>query len=231
MNLILLEETDRVEGACFLLKDDRARHIIKVLDAILGQQLRVGMLGGQSGTGTVTAISADEVELECIFTDDPPPRANLELLLAMPRPKVMNRLWPQLAALGIDHIHLMNAARVEKSYFQSHTVQEDHYLPLLKEGLMQAGDTVLPEVSVHPLFKPFIEDACPEGRRLFADPGGAAAPVAGGERIVLAVGPEGGWVDFERGVLGELGFEAFSLGPRVLRSDTACIAALTRFYV
>ena len=43
-------------------------------------------------------------------------------------------------------------------------------------------------------------------------------------RVALAVGPEGGWTDFERALLVAHGFTEVSLGTRVLRSDTACLA-------
>jgi 16S rRNA (uracil1498-N3)-methyltransferase len=45
--------------------------------------------------------------------------------------------------------------------------------------------------------------------------------------VVLAIGPEGGWNDFELGLLEARGFQRISLGPRSLRTDTACIAMLS----
>jgi RsmE family RNA methyltransferase len=46
-------------------------------------------------------------------------------------------------------------------------------------------------------------------------------------RVLVAVGPEGGWNDFERELLTARGFEPFSLGARTLRVDTACVALLS----
>jgi RsmE family RNA methyltransferase len=62
-----------------------------------------------------------------------------------------------------------------------------------------------------------------------ADPAakkGAAEVVREGvdERILLAIGPEGGWNSFEMALLEAHGFEACGMGPRTLRSDTACVA-------
>ena len=48
----------------------------------------------------------------------------------------------------------------------------------------------------------------------------------GDERVLLAVGPEGGWNDFERRLLEAHRFEAIGMGPRTLRTDTACVALL-----
>jgi RsmE family RNA methyltransferase len=105
----------------------------------------------------------------------------------------------------------------------------------LIEGLQQAADTRLPRVSIHRQFRVLIEDVLgplPDGDlRLVAHPheGGSPQAVArarGRGRVLLAVGPEGGWNAFELDLLGRHGFVAISLGPRILRTDTACIALL-----
>jgi RsmE family RNA methyltransferase len=67
--------------------------------------------------------------------------------------------------------------------------------------------------------------------RVMAHPGTTARMddvVAGGghDRVVLAVGPEGGWNEFETALLEGHGFLAVGMGPRTLRTDTACIALL-----
>ena len=45
-------------------------------------------------------------------------------------------------------------------------------------------------------------------------------------RLLLAIGPEGGWNDFEIALLEAHGFQSAGMGPRTLRTDTACIALL-----
>ena len=67
--------------------------------------------------------------------------------------------------------------------------------------------------------------------RLVAHPTPAAASLASrrlapGARVLLAVGPEGGWDDYEIGLLASRGFQPVSIGPRTLRTDTACVALL-----
>jgi RsmE family RNA methyltransferase len=147
----------------------------------------------------------------------------------------MRRLWAQLSALGVGKILLTNAERVERNYFDTHVLTPDCYRPLLVEGLQQARDTRLPRVSIHRQFKVLVEDAldqlCPDGRRLVADPRVLptvrdAVRESRDERILVAIGPEGGWNDFERRLLEAHRFEAVGMGPRTLRTDTACIALL-----
>jgi RsmE family RNA methyltransferase len=124
---------------------------------------------------------------------------------------------------------------VDRNYFDTHVLSPDTYGPLLLEGLQQARDTRVPVVSVHRQFRVLIEDhldrLVPEGRRLVAHPGTTesirtALAARAGERVLLAVGPEGGWNGFELTLLEAHGFAAVGMGARSLRSDTACIALL-----
>lgn len=234
MNLILLEASE-VSGDIARLSGPRARHLHEVLRAHPGDEIRIGCIDGPRGTGVVESLAADAAQLRCRWEADVPPRASVDLLLAVPRPKVLKRLWAQLAALGVDRIALVNAARVERCYFDSHVIEPSFFRPLLIEGLQQARDTRVPRATVHRQFRPFVEDELDAhfgpGRRLVAHPGAEAAVAGacaarGAERVLLAVGPEGGWVPFELELLQARGFVPVSMGARPLRTDTACIALL-----
>ena len=219
--------------------DKRARHILQVLKAGPGATVRVGLLGGPLGLATVVRIEGERVVLSCAFEGGVPEPPPIDLLLAVPRPKVLNRLWSQLAALGVGRIVLTNAARVERCYFDSHVLEPEIFTPRLIEGLQQARDTRLPEVLIRRRLKPFIEDELdalfPVGLRLLADPvgvrriGSLVSPRGeeGPARVLLAVGPEGGWVPFELKLLRARGFEIVGIGCRTLRTDTACIGLLS----
>lgn len=216
------------------LCDARAAHLIRVLNVAPGHSVRVGVLDGAIGTGVVASMSDDDVTLRCTLTDPAPPPAAVDLLLALPRPKVMRRLWAQLAAIGVRRIMLTNAERVERNYFDTHVLTPACYQPLLIEGLQQARDTRLPRVSIHRQFRPFVEDEMDglvgPGLRLVAHPGAdrSLAAVAGARaRVTLAVGPEGGWNAYELALLDAHGFTPVGMGARTLRTDTACISLLT----
>jgi RsmE family RNA methyltransferase len=233
VNLVILEPGESGDGSDTRLSGARAEHLITVLHVEPGAQVRVGILDGPRGVGTVTSLDADArtVTLGCTFEPTLPPRPTVDLLLALPRPKVLRRLWAQLAAMGVGRIILTNAERVERNYFDTHILSPEYYEPLLIEGLQQARDTWLPRVSVHRQFKVLIEDdldgLCRTGRRLVADPSGQEPPRgSSNERVLLAVGPEGGWNDFELNLLEAHGFRRVGMGARTLRTDTACIALL-----
>lgn len=234
MNLILLEPADIGSDGIARLDGARAQHIRKVLAAVEGQSIRIGLLNGPTGTGRVITSGESGVSLHCTLDAQPsvPP---VDLLLALPRPKVLRRLWAQVAAMGVRRIMVTNAERVERQYFDTHVLSEHGYRPLLVEGLQQARDTHLPLVTVHRQFRILIEDHLDAmvgpSRRLVADPAGrtpvtAAVRTGGADRILLAVGPEGGWNTFELDLLRAHGFECVTMGARTLRVDTACIALL-----
>ena len=235
MNLILLDERDRLDAGRVTLADGRAAHVLNVLKVTPGQTVRVGSLDGPLGVGTVESVGVGRVTMRCVFEAQAPPRPRVDLLLALPRPKVMRRLWAQLAALGVGRIILTNAERVERPYFDTHVLAEAHFRPLLVEGLQQARDTRLPAVSIHRQFKVLVEDHLDgfsdEALRLVADPL-AATSVASAigdrqdRRVLIAIGPEGGWNAFELALLQAHGFRSVGLGPRTLRVDTACTALL-----
>ena len=231
MNLILLEPDEIAAGGAAVLSGARARHVREVLKAAPGETLRVGVVDGPLGTATVVE-DGKEIRLQCQWCPDIPPVPRVDLLLAMPRPKVMNRLWPVLASLGVGRILVCNAWKTERNYFDTHVLEPAHIRAGLIEGLQQARDTRLPQVSVHRQFRKWIEDDLeglgPYAARWVAHPGTPSGfpSVPGDGRILLAVGPEGGWTPFELGLLAEHRFLPVSWGPRPLRTDTACAVLL-----
>lgn len=235
MNLLLLEPDEVLPDGVARVSGTRAAHLRNVLKVAPGQPIRVGVVDGPAGTAHVETMSDASVDLRCSFSGPTPERPIVDVLLALPRPKVMRRLWAQLAALGVGRIVLTNAARVERDYFDTHSLTPDTWRPLLLEGLQQARDTRLPLVSIHRRFRVLVEDEldalCGPATRIVADPAAATAPAdvlanRVDQRVMLAIGPEGGWNPFELALLAARGFRAIGIGPRTLRSDTAAVALL-----
>lgn len=236
MNLILIQP-EELESNQVRLSGRRADHLRKILKVTEGDSVRVGVVGGMMGAGFVSAISRHEVILQITVETPPPAKLELALILALPRPIMLKRVLAQTAALGVKHLFLINASRVEKSFFEASPVKDNDFAPFLANGLEQAVDTIPPTVSVHPRFKPFIEDVVPTlagSRKLIAHPDGGASLAARVSSVktagttLLAIGPEGGWIDYEISKFQEAGFLAFSLGPRILRVDTAVPAIIAQ---
>lgn len=238
MNLILFEPGEVGGDGLVALGsgDARARHVATVLRARVGQTVRVGVVGGRTGTGEVLETGSGGLRLACRWTGEAPPMPRIDIALAMPRPKVMNRLWPVLAQLGVGRIWVVRARKTEKAYLGTHVLEAARVRAGLVEGLAQARDTRLPEVRVLGGVAEMLDAAEKGGyaARLFAHPGegggaewrGALGGVPADGRALLAVGPEGGWTSLEAEACLSRGFVPMLLGPRVLRTDVAVVALL-----
>ncbi len=236
MNRILFEH-DEIRDGRATFSDVRAEHVLNVLHGTEGQTLKTGILDGPVGTSVIERIEGTAVTVRCTHeTPSLPPW--IDLILAPPRPRVMKRLLPQLVSLGVRRIVLVGAEKVEKAFWGAQLLKEEIYRPLLVDGLQQAGTTAMPTIETFKSFRHFAErklDARFVGQeaRFVAHPYGARALPAATSAVapqvpVLAVGPEGGWTDAEVALLEEKGFARMSLGPRILRTDTALIALLSR---
>lgn len=236
MNRILFEPCEVRDGLA-TFSDVRAEHILGVLHGEVGQTLKTGVIDGPIGTSVIERIDGKSVTVRCTH-DTPSLPSWIDLILAPPRPRSMKRLLPQLASLGVRRIFLVGAEKVEKAFWGAQLLKEEIYRPLLVDGLQQAGTTQLPTIHVSKNFAHFMKcnfDSMFEGQipRILAHPYAAGIrfyafhPVfVQGQIPVLAVGPEGGWTDAELALLEEKGFDRMSLGPRILRTDTALIALL-----
>ena len=235
MNLLLFSAADRVGEQQIRIADQRLHHLLKVLQAKAGDRLRVGEIGGLTGTGHILAVDSDSAILEVELQQPPPEKLPLCLVLALPRPKMLRRIIRTVAELGVDQLHLINSYRVEKSYWQTPALQADTLREYLLQGLEQARDTVLPTVSCHRRFKPFVEDTLPglaTGRQsLLAHPGDhPPCPRGMRDPTLLVIGPEGGFIPYEVEKMQAAGCQAVSLGPRILRVENALTALLGRLF-
>jgi len=235
MNLVLLQESDFVDAGRVRLTGRRLEHIRLVHRVAIGDELLVGLEGGAMGRGRIVFIDDTEAQLDVALTDAAPPPLPLHLILALPRPRQLKRCLEAAASLGVKEITLLNAWRVEKSYWQTPVLEAERLRDHLMLGLEQARDTLMPRVTCQKLFKPFVEDELPEltsGKRaLVAHPlADAACPAPSTEPTLLAIGPEGGWLPYEVEKLVEAGCSAFHLGPRILRTEVALPALLARLF-
>lgn len=235
MNLLLLTEEDHVEGDRYRVTGARAKHMKAVLRAEAGDELVAGVLDGPRGRAKVARIDGEAFELVFTPEPEPPPRAPVDLLLALPRPRSLKKLLPEVTALGVGRIVLTETERVEKAFFGATFLRPENYRPLLFEGLMQAKLTRLPEVTVERKLWRVLK-ALPERfgghRKLVAHPD-AKTPLARvrldpAQPVLLGIGPEGGFIDAEVERLEAHGFESVSIGDRILRVETACVALMAQ---
>ena len=235
MNRILFDKSEIVDGVA-TLSDARAAHILDVLHGETGQKLKTGELDGPIGEGEIVSIEGRRVTVRLVH-DRESLKPWVDLILAPPRPRALKRLLPQLASLGVGRIVLVGAKKVEKDFWGATLLKPEIHRPLFIEGLMQAGVSIMPELVIRRNFRAFMRDEmetmfASSRRRLVAHPYGAAPdalcshPQTECGRTLLAIGPEGGWLDEEVSLFESHSFARFSLGGRILRTDTALVAAL-----
>lgn len=254
MNLIVLDPKQSLGDGVYALSERQQLHISKVIKASSGDVLRVGLLNGKIGEGVYQSpdsqspyyqspgsepkgkrINGTGTIHSLVLTSAPPAPLPMVLVMALPRPNMLKRTLQNMSAMGVKEIYLIHSAKVEKSYWQSPVVQFDVIEQTLLEGLEQAKDTMMPKCHLVPRFRPFVEDQLPAilaGKRgLLAHPYLAqACPVNIQASCVLALGPEGGWNEFEVSKWLEAGMESVHLGDRILRVETVVPVLLSRLY-
>ena len=241
MNCILLPATNfQHDNASAYINDlTQITHVNKVLTAKVGDTLKIGQLGGKLGSAIIEHITPDSIQLSHIqLTINPPPKLNLTVVLALPRPKVLRRLIMDMTALGVNDIILINSYRTQKSYWQSPMLARLDEFVL--EGLQQGVDTVAPRISLQKRFKPFVEDELASlitNRAIVAHPYSALSFAQYRQNLentepahrsvnsllpsMVFIGAEGGWIDYEVELLAEQGCMAVNIGPRILRTEAA----------
>ncbi|QVM96405.1 MULTISPECIES: 16S rRNA (uracil(1498)-N(3))-methyltransferase [unclassified Pseudomonas] len=235
MNLLLLEEADFIAADRVVLADRRFTHMQEIHRVAVGDSLRVGRIGGLMGQAEVLRLEGHEAELKVSFDQPPPAKLPLTLVLALPRPKMLRRVFQTVATMGVPKVILVNSYRVEKSFWQTPFLESEAIREQLILGLEQTRDTVLPEVIIEKRFKPFVEDRLPAisaGTLGLVGHPGQYPPCPRGlnEPVTLAIGPEGGWIPYEIDLLGKAGLAPVQLGERILRVETAVTALLARLF-
>jgi RsmE family RNA methyltransferase len=250
MNLILLFPEDFVDERRVRLADYRASHIREILKAGIGKVLKVGLVNGGVGDGKVTSEGKTFIELDVEIVRGPAAPPDVSLIVALPRPQTLKKVLEVAGAIGVKRLMLVDAARVEKSFFDSKLLKDRQWLQHLKLGMEQGEKTYLPEVSLHPSLPRFLAtstEGALRGRlrrlgrrrgrreplRLIADPEAEKTlwetPLAQAHprhEILCAVGPEGGWLPEEAARFVENGFQPVRLGSSILRVENAVCALL-----
>lgn len=236
MNIILFsqQEIEAADRKTVVIADRRFQHIKNVLHSQVGDSLRVGVINGQSGQGKIISIGDTSIELEVCFAEPPPNALNIHLILSLPRPKSLPRILQTVSSLGVKEVTFTNACKVPKYYWDSDYLSDPKVNQACLLGLEQARDTVLPKVSWERRLRPFVEDRLPymskNCNKYLAHPYSSVLTEnnLSDKKLFLAVGPEGGWVDFEIDLFFQAGFEPFSITPRILKLETAVTALLSR---
>ncbi len=233
MNLLLLRENDYIAESRVRITGRRHLQLRDVIKAQPGKVCRAGLLNGLAGSATVLSVDRTESVLELELSAPPPPKLDVVLLAALPRPKSFRKVLHTAVAMGVPELWFFECYKVDKSYWTSPLISPESVHEELLLALEQAGDTVLPQVHFKRRFKPFAEDELPgiiAGRVALAGHPAATETLPCGlaEPAALLVGPEGGFTDYEISLLAKQGAKPVSMGPRILRTEFAVTALLAQ---
>jgi len=259
MNIVLFQR-DEI-GKLLPLKDERSKHILKVLHKQVGESFEAGIINDKAGQAQIKAISDDGISFDFIPLTDGKPLYPITLIVGFPRPIQLKRLFRDAASLGASRICLCGTELGEKSYMDSNIVERGAAYSALLDGSAQAKSTHVPELCLFPSVKaclsalfpdkgctlpstaPFPQNDAPflhnEKHRdlrvmldnvkpettLFKYMEKSFSPQT--DMIYASIGSERGWTDNERSLFTENGFSSCSMGPRVLRTETAVTVALS----
>ena len=240
MNIIILTEKDFVKVNVYRISDERALHIRKILKSEVGDILEIGLLNRSTGTAKLIGIDDSRIELEVLeFNSTNEDKIKIEIVCALPRPQTLKKVLSTCATMGVSSLFLIRSEKVEKSYFHSPILKEENYTKFLIEGLSQGKRTRVPKIEIHHKFKDFFNNGFQEtfnnSTCLIAHPDTnkylSKNIFSANKNLLIAIGPEAGWNDFEVGLMQEMGFLKFRLSDSILRVENAVTAALAQIEI
>ena len=230
MNLFLLDKA--VEEILWPSNDQRTVHIGKTLKAKDGDSLDFGVINGPRGKGMVKWIDGEGVKIVLQWnTQHESDLLPISLLVGLARPQTSRKVLHQAASLGLKEVIFFNADKGEPSYAQS-SLWEREWKDLLVKGAEQAFSCHLPncqKITGIEKSNEFSKLSCKVKIALDiyeAENCLSSVSLEKNASVQLAIGPERGWSAKERDWLRQQGFILCHMGQRVLRQETAFVAAV-----
>ena len=230
MNIVLFEahEIDRPIPR----SDPRVEHVLKVLRRKTGDTFDAGLIDGPKGKATVVSVGEDAVRLAFEWGQPERPLYPVDLIVGLSRPQTNRKILHEATSLGVRSMRFVATERGELSYASSRLWTTDEWRRHVVAGAAQAFSTRLPEVGWGLTLDEALARVSPAASRLALDnyeaPRRLTAELRGNAPVALAVGSERGWTGPERDLLRQAGFKVVHLGERVLRTETAVVAAVSQ---
>ena len=224
---------DRTEGDRAFLTGANAEHLARVLRARVGQEFEIAT-GDSVRLGRIESVNESEVTLELGECVSMAVEGRVSLVLAVFKFDRMEWAIEKATELGAASIKPVIARRTEAHLAAAAGKRVERWRRIAHEAAQQSRCASVPEIADPVKLKEALRVAggsrivLAENERGLTLKAALEEPTSGdGQRgIVLAVGPEGGWTDEELKLFAESGWTSASLGPTILRAETAVIAAL-----
>ena len=236
-------QTPPTQGAHVTLTGGDARHLTTVLRLAPGD--RILLLDGRGGEYEAELLAAqpDDVRLEVLSHREAREESGARITIAQGflKDRKMDPLVRHYTELGIHRWYPLMAERsIPNPDAKRLAKRAERWEKISRESLKQCRRGMAMEISPPLTFADMLKEAEPYDLKLFfwenasipltrdlLPPRDAESPTGGGRRILVALGPEGGFSEREALLAEESGFVACTLGPRILRAETASIASAT----
>jgi len=220
---------DRIDGDRAELTGDDARHLARVLRAEPGQRYELSD-NQRAYLAEITNVSAQRVVFRIVETLAPEPLPpEITLFAALIKFDRFEWLIEKATELGVARIVPFDAERTEQGLARAAAKRVERWRKIARESSQQARRVRMPEIALPVTFDAAVSDS--STLRYFLEEQPGADPLlsvlpATRETVAILTGPEGGWTERERALAAQAGWKPVSLGPNILRAETAAMAAL-----
>lgn len=226
-------DTPLAEGAEVTLPEQAGEHVARVLRLGVGDAVVLFDGRGDDYAATLTGIAKRAVSARVEGRREPLPESPLRLTLAqgIARGEKMDLIVQKATELGVARIVPLVSQRTEVRLDAERADKRlAHWRAVVVSACEQSGRARLPQIDAPQTLETWLATLTGDGAaRLALLPEGETAPrTLGGlpHHALLAVGPEGGFGERDVAALRAAGFAGLRLGPRILRTETAGLAAL-----
>ena len=229
LNLVLFDSAEITRPLA--RTDRRALHVLDVLRREVGGAFDAGVINGPRGKGTLTAIGSDAIMFSFQATTPPSAPEPITLIVGLPRPQTARDILRDATTLGVAALHFVATEKGDPNYARSTLWSSGEWRRHAIAGAEQAFSTGVPDITHGQTLAAAIATLPAAAVRLALDNYESPAPlgrftVRTNDSVALAIGSERGWSAAERDLLRAHHFSLVHLGARVLRTETAVIAAL-----
>ncbi|MBL0714414.1 MAG: 16S rRNA (uracil(1498)-N(3))-methyltransferase [Desulfosarcina sp.] len=231
-------ESDEIGKSLAAISGVEARHIRKVLRLKPGTPVRVTDGQGQVGEARIHSIERHHVLVEILqrFTSAPTTPREMVVAQAFLKDRKMDGLIRALTELGLTiWMPFVSTRSVAQPDQRRLSARRERWARIAREALKQCGRRRLPKIHIVGGLSNIVSAAedfdhkimfWEEAGELPVKPQSGSRASEGGN-VMLVVGPEGGFTPEEAETARQAGFQLASLGPRILRAETATLAAVT----
>lgn len=215
--------------------DPRNTHYLKNVLRVRAEQALVLFDGeGHEYQAKVKTVGRRDIEIEIgnqISRDQSPEsELNIQLGIGISKGERMDWVMQKATEMGVAGIHPLSTQRCDVKLDASRMEKKlGHWKSVLVSATEQSNRVCIPGLNSPVRFDEFAE--APADLKLLFDPNGIALTAVARDlpaptSVAIAIGPEGGFCEEELAVAENSGFRICSMGPRVLRTETAPVAAL-----